>query len=98
MKNTQPKSAEASAAAEVGTRRVAKPEVLSYRAKPREPARRAVATRPVIENMRPNTLGIDKKNHVTVIRNDPVLKVLQSKGTLTHNSQMNRPPKPSLSS
>ena len=77
MKNTPPKSAEVSAGSEMGVRRVAKPEVSSNRAKPREPTRRAVVTSPVIENMPPSTLGIAKKRHVAVIRNDPGLKVLQ---------------------
>lgn len=97
IKITQPRSAEASAGAEMGARRVAKPEVLSKRAKPRSPATSAVATRPVIENMRPNTLGTAKKNHVAAIRNDTALKVPQFKRKLIHNSQINRP-KPSPSS
>ena len=75
MKITQPKSADVSAGVEMGARRVAKPEVLSKRAKPRSPATSAASTRPVIENMRPNTLGTTKKNHVAAIRNDPALKV-----------------------
>jgi len=96
IKNAQPKSTEASAGAEMGTRRVARPEVVSNPVKPRLPAKRAVTTQPVIENTRPSTLGTTNKNHVTVVRNDPALKVLQSKGKVTHNSQMNRP-KPSPS-
>ena len=48
-----------------------KPEALPKRAKPRSPAKKAVATGPVVERVCPNTLGTVKKNHPTVIRNDP---------------------------
>ena len=75
MRNTRPKSVEASVGAEMGTRRVAKPEAPPKRTKPRSPVRKPVATRPVVESARPKTLGSIKKKSVTAIRNDPAPKV-----------------------